>query len=259
MDEVARYNSARWAALVQANALFTRPYLDLAAPAARERIDPHGRFGDLAGKDVLCLAGGGGQQSAALAVLGANVTVFDLAEGQLRRDQEVAAHYQVPIRTVQGDMRDLSVLAERSFDVVIQPYSLNFVPEARLVFQQVVRVLRPGGIYQFNCANPFSCGITERDWNGQGYTLHLPYVDGAALTYADQAWVHSAAAPIPPPREYRHTLSTLINGLFEAGFTLQHLSDSADFYPDPNAEPGTWGHFTAVAPPWLQFWVVKMG
>ena len=35
---------------------------------------------------VLCLACGGGQQSVALALLNANVTVFDLSEGQLDRD-----------------------------------------------------------------------------------------------------------------------------------------------------------------------------
>ena len=71
LDEVAQYNIARWHALAQANALFTRPYLDLDAASARERLDPHGRLGDVVGKRVLCLAGGGGRQSAAFALLGA--------------------------------------------------------------------------------------------------------------------------------------------------------------------------------------------
>lgn len=108
MDEVARYNRERWRALVDADALFTRPVLNLDASQARETLDPEGRLGSVAGKDVLCLACGGGRQSAAFALLGARVTVLDLSGGQLRRDQEAAAHYGVDIRTRQGDMRDLS-------------------------------------------------------------------------------------------------------------------------------------------------------
>jgi hypothetical protein len=63
MDPIAEYNKRRWAALVQANAVFTRPQLDLDEAAARARVDPEGRLGDVRGKRVLCLASGGGQQS----------------------------------------------------------------------------------------------------------------------------------------------------------------------------------------------------
>jgi SAM-dependent methyltransferase len=254
MDSVARYNLERWHRLAQANALFTRPYLDLDPAAARSRLDPDGRLGDLSGKDVLCLAGGGGQQSAAFALLGANVTVFDLSSDQLDRDRQAAAHYQIAVTTVQGDMRDLSHLAAAAFDVVWHPYSLNFVPDARQVFRQVARVLRPGSLYHFNCANPFVSGLTEQAWDSHGYPLTRPYVDGAQITYPDAPWVHAASEPIAPAIEYRHTLSTLINSLIEAGFSIRYFSDSADFHPNPAAAPGTWDHFTAFAPPWLTFW-----
>ncbi|OUC05397.1 hypothetical protein RY27_27535, partial [Litorilinea aerophila] len=63
-----------------------------------------------------------------------------------------------------------------------------------------------------------------------------------------------APTQVPPPREYRHTLSTVINGLLAQGFQIRHLSDCSDFYPDPTAEPGTWDHFVAIAPPWLTVW-----
>jgi len=258
VDEVARYNIERWRALNEADALFTRPALELDAAAARQRVDPAGRLGDLGGKPVLCLAGGGGQQSAAFALLGARVTVVDLSEAQLQRDREAAAHYGVQIDTVQGDMRDLSHFADATFDVVWQPYALNFVPDARPVFREVARVLRPGGIYHVQCANPFAFGLGTRDWNGDGYLLKHLYVDGAALTHEDEPWVYSRGerpgGPIAGPREYRHTLSTLLNGLVERGFVLLHVADDQDMPVDPDAEPGTWGHFTAVAPPWLAFW-----
>ena len=159
MDELTKYNMARWKALVEAEALFTRPALSLDPISAQHMLDPDGRLGDVASKDVLCLAGGGGQQSVAFALLRANVTVFDLSEAQLNRDREAAAHFNVDTKILQGDMQDLSQFEDAVFDIVYHTYSLGFVPNARLVFQQVARVLRPGGIYHFMCSNPFLLGM----------------------------------------------------------------------------------------------------
>src|ERR671914_112337 len=117
MDEVAAFNQARWRALAEADALFTRPALNLDEASARAKVDPDGWLGPLEGKRVLCLAGGGGQQSAAFALLGARVTVVDLSDAQIERDVQVAAHYGFDIQTLQADMRDLSALAEAAFDV----------------------------------------------------------------------------------------------------------------------------------------------
>jgi SAM-dependent methyltransferase len=257
MDELAKFNIERWKALVEAEAVFTRPAFNLDARLAQEQLDPERRLGNVAGKDVLCLACGGGQQSVAFALLEANVTVFDLSEAQLRRDREAATHFGMDITILQGDMRDLSVLEETSFDIVYQAYSLGFVPNASVVFQQVARVLRPGGLYYFMCANPFFLGLGETDWNGTGYTLNRPYINGTEIRYEDQAWVYDRSklgASIQSPREFRHTLSALVSGLVEHGFVILHISDYSNFSPDPCAEPSTWAHFVAIAPPWLSFW-----
>lgn len=241
--------------MVAADALFTRPRLDLDKVSALNLLDREKRLGEIAGKDVLCLACGGGQQSAAFAVLGANVTVFDLSEDQLRRDAEAAAHYKAEIKIVQGDMRDLSSFEDSSFDIVYHAYSLNFVPDAAEVFRQAARVLRKGGIYRVQCANPFIMGMRQNDWNGEGYVLKAPYLNKAKITYKDQDWVYDQDenAPIQKPIEYRHALSELVNGLVNSGFVIQHVADDSDMYPDANAEPASWDHFVAFAPPWVVF------
>lgn len=258
MDDISNYNRERWNALVRANALFTRPALHLDATTARQKIDPDGILGELAGKRVLCLASGGGQQSAAFALLGAHVTVYDLSDAQLERDRQAAAHYGVSIETVQGDMRDLSHFADDTFDVVWHPYSINFVPEIGVVFGEVARVLRDRCLYHLHFANPFIIGLLAQDFDGNGYPLKRPYEDGAEITGQDEEWVYSrsenAGKVVPAPREYRHTLSTMINGLVEHGFVIRHLSDTYGIHPDMQAEPGTWDHFNAVAPPWLAVW-----
>lgn len=255
MDEVARYNQARWKALAEVDALFSRPRLDLNAASARQMIDADELLGELSGKDVLCLAAGGGQQSAAFALLGGTVTVFDLSTEQLERDSLAAKHYGFDFTTVKGDMRDLSAFEADSFDIVYHPYSLNFVPGCSEVFGQVAGVLRNGGLYKFACANPFTMGADQSDWNGSGYVLSKSYWQGAVITYDDQNWVydHNSNPPVAKPIEYRHTLSTLVNGLIESGFSILHVSDTGDINPDPSAEPGSWDHFVAFAPPWLSF------
>lgn len=255
-DEIARYQIARWRALAAADALYTRMRLDQTPESARQTLDPDGWFGDVTGKRVLCLASGGGQQSVGFALLGAEVTVCDLSAEQLERDRTAAAHYGIHIETLEGDMRDLSPLAAAQFDYVYHPYSLNFVPDVRGVFREVARVLRIGGHYYLGCANPFVFGLGAHDWNGAGYTLRHPYVDGAELTTPDHEYVYrdEQHAPVPASREFRHNLSTLVRGLVAAGFVLEDLADNTSIHPDPQAAPGTWNHLVAIAPPWLAFW-----
>jgi SAM-dependent methyltransferase len=256
VDEVAKYNQARWRHLVEADAVFTRPALDLDAERARRRLDPRGRLGELDGTHVLVLAGGGGQQSIAFALLGARVTVFDLSDAQLARDREAAAHHGVEVRTIEGDMRDLSAFGASAFDLVWQPYSLNFVPDCRSVFREVARVIRPAGIYCVQVANPYFVGVGEADFDGDGYVVRLPYVQGVPVTTTDAAWVAGGRA-VEPGIEYRQTLEAVINGLIETGFGITHLDEGTDTDPDPQAMPGSWDHFNAIVPPWLSFWTVR--
>jgi len=58
-----------------------------------------------------------------------------------------------------------------------------------------------------------------------------------------------------PCREYRQTLSKLLNSLIELGFSLVRLSDTMDLNADISAEPGSWDHRNAIAPAWLSVWV----
>ena len=229
MDDLARHNRARWNALARAGVSFSRPLLDLDADAARRLVDPHGILGDVRGKEVLCLASGGGQQSVAFALLGARTTVLDLSDEQLARDRAAAAHYgpmvHRAIDVLQGDMRDLSRFADDRFDVVWHAYSINFVPEALPVLREVARVLAPGGLYRIEFANPFVFEVDERSWTGEGYLLRRPYVDGAEME--DPTWdvwaEDGTTRRIEGPREFRHAMSTMVNGMVAQGFVILGL------------------------------------
>ncbi len=256
-DEIARHNQQQWDKLARARLNYTLPLLDLTPARARQRIDPLGLLGDVAGKAVLCLAAGGGQQSACFALLGANVTVFDLSPVQLERDAQAARHYGHAIRTLQGDMRDLAALADGSMDLVYQPYSLNFVPTVQPVFAEVARVLRPHGLYHLQWANPFTQSVDDQAWDGETYLLHHPYVDGFETSTYYPTWEveddRGGWQEIASPREFRHILSTIINTLVAEGFSIMRLQEEMSTEAEP--EPGTWEHYKSVAPPYLTLWV----
>lgn len=256
MDPIRRYNERRWAALVRAQALFTRPVLDLEPASALDLVDPERRLPDLEGRSVLCLASGGGKQSLAFALLGARVTVVDLCEAQLETDRAAAIERRVSIETVHADMRDLSAFSTASFDGVYQPYSLNFVDDPDLVFRQVARVLRPRGWYHVAFANPTALGVSSTDWTGAGYPIRADYHDPGPVDARDESWVFREGPPdsteVPPPREYRHTWSRVVNALAGNGFAITHVSE-----PRPGGDedgPGTWPHFARHLPPWFELW-----
>lgn len=255
-DEISRINRERWNALVAARVMYSQPMLDLTAESARALLDTTGTLGEVAGKQVLVLAGGGGQQSIAFALLGAEVTVYDLSDAQLEQDRQAAAHLGLTISIVHGDMRDLSAFGDRSFDIVYQPYSINFVPDVRPVIQEVGRVLRPGGLYRVAWHNPFTQTVDEGKFTGEGWILQHTYEDGRFLGDLYPEWTvedgEGGVLALPSPREYVHTLSRMVNTLAGNGFVILHLEEWMSENPDHT--PGGWYHWTHVAPPYLQLW-----
>ncbi|MCA9884474.1 MAG: class I SAM-dependent methyltransferase [Anaerolineae bacterium] len=254
-DDVSDFNKARWEDLAQAGVEWSQPWIDLDMASAREQLDPYEIMGNVTGKSVLCLAGGGGQQSVAFGLLGADVTVIDIAETQLERDQQALAHHGLTARIEQGDMRDLSRFADDSFDLVWNAWAINFVPDTGPVFNEVRRVLRPGGLYRLVWGNPFSGMIDETDWVQDGYLLKRVYADGEVIM-DDMDWEIEAEdgsiKKIPGPREFIHTVSTVVNGLIGRGFEILGLWEEEK--GDPLAEPGSWEYLKALAPHNISLW-----
>ena len=155
LDQLARFNQKRWDELAQSNVPYSRPMLDLDDDSARDFVDPEGILGDVRSKKVLCLAGGGGHQTAAFGLLGAEVAVLDLTLTQLDRDRQAAQHYGLQIQTCQGDMRDLSRFAADHFDIVHHAHSINFIPEPRVVLPRWPGLSRTVVIIAFLSIVPF--------------------------------------------------------------------------------------------------------
>ncbi len=255
MDEAIRFNRDRWNQLSAEGVQFARPWLDLTTDTARQRVDPEGMLPDVAGRSVLCLAASGGQQSAAFAMLGALVTVVDFSANQLEKDRATAAHYGLRIRTVEQDMQDLSRFADGEFDVIWHAHSINFIADAAALISQVGRVCRPGGLLRLEFTNPYVHGAWDCYRDGAFLLLH-PYVDGQEVAYADPVWTFRTPDgkehAVPGPREFRHSLSTIVNSLVQARFDILGLWE--DLGTEQTFTPGSWAHFKTVAPPFLTVW-----
>jgi SAM-dependent methyltransferase len=232
--DIRAYNSMAWDREVEHGNQWTVPVGPEVIAAARQgewNIDltptkpvPKVWLPDLKGRDVLCLASGGGQQGPILAAVGARVTVLDNSPRQLQQDRLVAAREGLVITTVQGDMADLSAFSIESFDIIVHPVSNCFVPSVRPVWAEAFRVLRHGGTLLAGFNNPvvyiFDIKLAER---GQLQVKNaLPYSDLASLTGEErQRYVEQGE-----PLEFGHTLEDQIGGQLDAGFLL------AGFYED---------------------------
>ncbi|MDQ3250428.1 MAG: class I SAM-dependent methyltransferase [Chloroflexota bacterium] len=226
--EILLYNRQAWDKAVERASQWTIPVSPPTIAAARRgewqivltptKPIPQGWFPPLVGRDVLCLASGGGQQGPVLAATGAHVTVFDNSPRQLAQDQMVAAREGLTIRTVEGDMADLSVFAADSFDLIVHPCSNMFVPHVRRVWCEAYRVLRPGGTLLSGFCNPTSY-IFDQALADEGVlqVRHtLPYADLTSLTVEE----HARYLADEQPLEFGHTLDDQIGGQLDAGFAI---------------------------------------
>jgi SAM-dependent methyltransferase len=225
---VRRYNSGAWDAAVERGSQWTVP-VDAETIAAARRGEwqivltptkpvPHSWFPPLQGAHVLCLASGGGQQGPILAAAGARVTVLDNSPAQLAQDRSVAERDALPVTTVEGDMRDLSLFTDHSFDLVVHPCSNLFVPDVRPIWHEAYRVLRPGGVLMAGFINPVVY-LFDQDLADEGrleVRHHLPYSDLTSID--DKEREHYIAAN--EALEFGHTLTDQIGGQLDAGFLL---------------------------------------
>jgi len=250
-DEVLRVVKQHWEREVEAGCGYTVPALTLTRelieeyiagrrdelPGIEDAMEPRHLLAGVEGRDVLCLASGGGQQSAVFGLLRARVTVLDLCEGQLRADRAAAQHYGYEVKTVKGDACDLSAFADASFDIVYQAPGISWIPDVRVVYRGVHRVLRSGAVYRVALANP---AVHLAEWDGTGYRITDRYKGGRVLKNA--AGVENMEEG-EFTGDHRHLLRDSVGGLVEVGFIMRYFGEDSVHFREPvTGEPGSWTH-----------------
>tara|TARA_R110002072_G_scaffold137041_2_gene279711 strand:- start:36035 stop:36856 length:822 start_codon:yes stop_codon:yes gene_type:complete len=218
--------------------------------------------GDISGKKVLCLAAGGGRQSCLYAAAGARVTVVDLSPAMLEQDRIAARQRGHQVELIEGSMDDLSMLPAGGFDIVIHPVSTCYVPSVMVVYAQVARVIRGGGIYISQHKSPVSLQTSTQPRaaaNGSPrYTVeHAYYRNGSSSKSGPNT-------PVPPPAanpvaarlrepgavEFLHRWEELIGGMCRSGFVIEELAEP--MHAKPDAEPGSFAERARFIPPYVR-------
>lgn len=215
--EVERGN--RWSVPVTANEIVRAKQGDWKILLTPHKAVPSNWFPPLLGCRVLCLASAGGQQAPILAAVGAQVTVLDNSPAMLAQDQLVAKREGLTIRLVEGDMADLSIFSDESFDLIVHPVSNCFIPLVRPVWKEAFRVLNPGASMISGFINPinycFDIALQEEKGIFQ-LRYPLPYSDLTSISEQERIKYYGAHEPL----EFGHTLEDQIGGQLDAGFHL---------------------------------------
>lgn len=234
---IRAYNRKAWDKNVADGNPWTKPVSPEVIAEARQgdwrivltatRPVPLDWFPPLAGKDVLCLASGGGQQGPVLAAAGATVTVLDNSPRQLEQDRFVAERDGLNITTIEGDMADLTAFADESFDLIVNPISNVFIPNVLPVWVESYRVLRHGGALLTGFMNPDTY-IFDRELLDDQDILQikyrLPYSD---LDSLDEVELKRQIAD-GWALEWSHSLEQQIGGMLSVGFMLTSFYEDRD-------------------------------
>lgn len=168
-------------------------------------------------KKILCLASGGGQQGPILAATGAEVTVFDNSTKQLEKDNFVAQRDNLKIKTVQGNMQDLSVFEDETFDCIIHPWSNGYIDNVLPVWKECARVLKKNGLLLSGFGNPieyiFDSGKLVQGILEVKYSV--PYADIDHMDDPEIKQIVESGGYI-----WSHTLEDQIQGQIAAGFAI---------------------------------------
>ncbi len=181
---------------------------------------------DIKGKKVLCLASGGGQQAPIFSAIGCETTVLDISEKQLEQDILVAKRDNLIINTVKGDMCDLSMFANDSFDIVFCPVSVTYIADTLPVFKECYRILKQGGSFMLGTVNPHIYAFDGAIYDEGVYTVSnkLPFNSLDELSEQERKEFLQNKNAI----EYSHTMQTLIGNQTDCGFAIVGFFESND-------------------------------
>lgn len=239
--DLRTYNRDAWNNQVSRGCRWTIPVDSTTIKKAREgswevvltpqKSVPNSWFGDIQGKRILGLAAAGGQQGPVLAAAGADVTIYDFSPAQLGQDEAVAIREGLKMKTIEGDMADLSPFADESFDLVFHPCSNVFVHDVNPVWQEAYRVLKPGGTLLSGFCNPDSFIFDEFVIEDEGrleVKHKLPFSERDDLCKEKLKRLIDEGEPL----QTGHTWTDQLGGQLRAGFhIIEMFEDNWDDMP----------------------------
>ena len=219
-----------------------------ADPSAR--LDLHRKyFENIQGKKIANPCGSNGRKAVPLALLGADVTVFDISEENRRYALELAKEAGVEIQFVLGDFCETDIAQYGdSFDIVYAEGGiLHYFSDIDAFTKMLYSITKPNGQLILNDFHPYKkinptgseMMSSAAQTGGDYFDTQMYYGPGAAYhSFFPQDEQH-----LFPKTILRHyNLSEIINSVIASGFVIK------EFLEHPNYEDKKLpGLFTIVA------------
>ncbi len=220
---------SRWCTPVSSEEIEKARNGDWGVGLSPSKIVPTKWFGEIKKKDLLCLASGGGQQAPIFSAAGANVISYDISDEQLSKDRLVAERDNLSLETIQGEMEDLSVFKDASFDIIYHTVSNVYTQDVKKVWKECFRILKQGGRLLSGFMNPDIFLFDHEEGERDGiYTVKykLPFSDLESLSEEKREKLIEKNIAL----EFGHSLEDQIGGQIQAGFYVTGFYE--DYWDD---------------------------
>ncbi|WP_078551576.1 class I SAM-dependent methyltransferase [Bacillus alkalicellulosilyticus] len=180
---------------------------------------------NLQNKNVLDLGCGFGwhcryarEQQASL-VIGVDISMKMIERARQQTSDPFITYVNIPIEEISFE--------EAQFDVVISSLAFHYIQSFQDIVQKVYTFLKPGGRFVFSVEHPIFTCQNNQDWyyDEQGKRLHW-----AVDHYQEEGTRHTNFLTDNVVK-YHRTVSTYMNDLIRAGFTITAVRE-----PKPSVE-----------------------
>ena len=172
------------------------------------------------GKRVLDLGCGLGQLALHLAEQGAaKVVAVDLSERMLALAQTERAHPRI---TYRREALEHVMFDSERFDLVVSSLAFHYVEDYRSLIRRIADWLAPGGTLVFSTEHPiYTARLPNHGWvtDAQGTRVAWAIDHYGDDGRRDEQWF------VEGVRKYHRSMSTLLNGLVEAGLTIDRIEE----------------------------------
>jgi SAM-dependent methyltransferase len=183
---------------------------------AAEHADLLALLPDAKGRRVLDLGCGAGQLAQHLAAQGAaEVIGVDISERMLELARTHWAHPHVSyLRTP----IERATFAPGRFDLVLSILAFHYIADYRTAISRVAEWMAPGGMLVYSMEHPvFTARLPYDGWVRETESTRWAlndYIDEGAR---DETWF------VPGVRKVHRTMATLVNGVIDAGLTIERI------------------------------------
>ena len=179
-------------------------------------------IGDVTNLSILDLGCGAGGHDRKLIELGAKrVLGIDLSKNMINEAINSNNSNKIEYRIM--SMNDIDTISEK-FDLVVSSLAIHYIEDYDSLCKKVYNLLNDGGRFIFSCGHPMdSCAILNDysnnyiELNGKKYYLISDYNNEGKRT---SHWF------VDGVETYHRNVSHLLNGLIDAGFSLEHITES---------------------------------